>query len=60
MLIEGKNLAAKILDIGSKNKVNVFSITDALGIDPKDFKGNVLNQLYSRIDNEWQEFSVNM
>lgn len=38
----------------------MFSITEALNIDPKEFERNVLNQLYSRIDNQWQEFSVNM
>lgn len=59
ILIEGKNLASKILDISSQSKVNVFSITEALSIDPKEFERNVLNQLYSRIDHKWQEFSVN-
>lgn len=60
LLIEGKNLAAKVLDIASQSKVNVMTITEALGIDPKEFEKNVLNQLYSRIDHHWKEFSVNM
>ena len=60
ILIEGKNLAAKILDIASQSKVNVYTITEGLAIDPKEFERNVLNQLYSRIDHHWKEFSVNM
>lgn len=34
ILIEGKNLAAKILELSSQSKVNVFSITEALSIEP--------------------------
>lgn len=32
ILIEGKNIAAKILDISSDGKVNVLSIAEALSI----------------------------
>jgi hypothetical protein len=43
LLIEGKNLASKIIDITSQGKVNVMTITEALSIDPQEFQKNVLN-----------------
>ena len=58
-MIEGQNIAAKILEICSKGKVKVQSVVEAQGIEYEYFT-KVFPQIYKKIETDWIESSVNI